>query len=78
MDYCYYDITIIARHWKFKQPLHTECKFTTEIKKINIRVQYKTCLMLLRHQNNVNGVILVSLLLTLTRHHTMFSNVFIC
>ena len=78
MDYCYYVITTIARHWKFKQPLNTQWKFTTQVNKRNTRVKYKTCLMSLRHQNNVIEVILVSLLLTLTRYHTMFSSVYFC
>ena len=51
---------------------------TTQVRKRNARVKYETCLMLLRHQNNVNGVILVSLLLTLARYHTKFSSVYFC
>ena len=75
MDYCYYVIGTIAHHWKFKQPLHTQRKSTIQVNKRNTRVKYEICLMLLRHQENVNGVILVSLLLNLTRYHIMFSSV---
>ena len=78
MDYRYHVITTIAHHWMFKQPLHTQWKFTTQVNKRNTRVKYETCSMLLRHQNNVNGVILASLLLILTRYHTMFSSVYFC
>ena len=51
---------------------------TTQFNRRNTGVNYETCLMLLRHQNNVNGVILVSLLSTLTRYHTKFSRVYFC
>ena len=51
---------------------------TTQVNKRNTSVKYETCLILLRYQNNVNGVILVSLLLTLTRYHTKFSRVYFC
>ena len=40
--------------------------------------KYETCLMLLRHQKNVNELILVSLLSTLTRYHTTSSSAYYC